>query len=174
LCGGGRVCLKRDAIGGLRDRITVDEDKYALKGMHENDHPQQPQRDLRTGISIINGLGKKLVEHDSSFRADKLMHSGCIRKIVAEGFAGAPRPHYGVAPNARIDAAGNIERGIQVLRMKAKLFPLRLNELLCPPQHGRGLLASQSFRNLFSTFQIVIDFSLTEISNHLFFASDRS
>ncbi len=36
-------------------------------------------------------------------------------------------------PNARINRAGNIEPSIQVLRMKGKLIPLRLNELLCRP-----------------------------------------
>jgi hypothetical protein len=35
--------------------------------------------------------------------------------------------------NARIDAAGRIERSIQSTRMTSKLIPLALNELLCRP-----------------------------------------
>jgi hypothetical protein len=34
---------------------------------------------------------------------------------------------------ARINAAGNIVSGIQVLRMTSKLIPLAFNELLCRP-----------------------------------------
>jgi hypothetical protein len=39
----------------------------------------------------------------------------------------------GHQPNARINRAGRIQPSIRVLRMKNKLFPLRLNELLCRP-----------------------------------------
>jgi hypothetical protein len=35
--------------------------------------------------------------------------------------------------NARINAAGRIERSIRALRMTSKLVPLALNELLCRP-----------------------------------------
>src|SRR5947209_997164 len=35
--------------------------------------------------------------------------------------------------NARINAAGSIERSIQFLRMTSKLISLALNELLCRP-----------------------------------------
>ena len=70
-------------------------------------------------------------------------------------------------PNARINAAGSIERSIQSSRMTSKLRPLALNELLCGAQLSlelsRDELISSSVISIFNS----ISFQLRRITPEL-------
>jgi hypothetical protein len=70
LRGCGRVCIKWNPVGVPRRRVAVKDGEYALSDSQGHDQSKEPERDLVTSISIIDALGKKFVEHGSSFRDD--------------------------------------------------------------------------------------------------------
>jgi len=71
LCGCGRVCVERDSVSVHDRRVTVEIDEYTL--MIITPRPIQTARVRAcTSIRIIDALGKKFIEHGSSFRDDEL------------------------------------------------------------------------------------------------------
>jgi len=61
-----------DSVSVHDRRVTVEDDEYTLNDHHAHDQSKQPECNLVTSIRIIDGLGKKFIEHGSSFCDDEL------------------------------------------------------------------------------------------------------